>query len=416
MKQRGFLLVTMLALLIVLSAMPLSAQDAPVTMTLWVRDATSLIQILVDEWNATHDNQIELTVIPPAEFVTKFAAAIAGGEAPDIIGIDLIYTPAFAAEGQLVDLTAQVEQLPFLDDLSPAHMALGTYEGANYAVPFAAEGSFLIYNRGLFEEAGLDPDSPPTNWEEILEAARAITALGDDTYGYYFAGSCAGCNAFTFLPYIWASGGDVLSSDYTEPTLDDPMVRAALEFYRTMWEEGLIPEGAEIDNGADFVNAFGSGKIGMAGTGAFGISTYKNDHPEIDFGVTLLPGMEGGTASFGGGDVIGIPTGSPYIEEAWEFIEWLLTEEVQLGLYAANNNLPLRLSLSDNEYFEADPRLSVAASTLSVGHTPYSLVYNDLFNDPNGPWLLMLQTAIFDGDVDGAIEEAQDRFSQIMSD
>jgi multiple sugar transport system substrate-binding protein len=316
----------------------------------------------------------------------------------------------------LVDLTDKVEQLPFLDDLSPAHMALGTYEGANYAVPFAAEGSFLIYNRGLFEEAGLDPDSPPTNWEEILEAARAITALGDDTYGYYFAGSCAGCNAFTFLPYIWASGGDVLSADYSEPTLDDPMVRAALEFYRTMWEEGLIPEGAEIDNGADFVNAFGSGKIGMAGTGAFGISTYKNDHPEIDFGVTLLPGMEGGTASFGGGDVIGIPTGSPYIEEAWEFIEWLLTEEVQLGLYAANNNLPLRLSLSDNEYFEADPRLSIAASTLSVGHTPYSLVYNDLFNDPNGPWLLMLQTAIFDGDIDGAIEEAQDRFSQIMSD
>src|SRR5215510_7260792 len=247
MKQRRFLIITMLVLL-VLSAMPLTAQE-PVTMTFWVRAVNPLIQTLVDEWNATHDNQIELTEIPPDEFVTKFAAAIAGGEAPDIVGIDLIYTPAFAAEGQLVDITEKVQQLPFLDDLSPAHVALGTYEGANYAVPFAAEGSFLIYNRGLFEAAGLDPDSPPTTWDEILEAARAITALGDDTYGYYFAGSCAGCNAFTFLPYIWASGGDVLSADYSEPTLDDPMVRAALEFYRTMWEEGLIPEGAEIDNG-----------------------------------------------------------------------------------------------------------------------------------------------------------------------
>jgi multiple sugar transport system substrate-binding protein len=413
MKHRGFLMIMILALL-VLSAVPLAAQD--ITMTFWVRAVNPLIQTLVDEWNATHDNQIELTEIPPDEFVTKFAAAIAGGEAPDIVGIDLIYTPAFAAEGQLVDITDKVEVLPFLDDLSPAHVALGTYEGSNYAVPFAAEGSFLIYNRGLFEEAGLDPDSPPTNWDEILEAARAITALGDDTYGYYFSGSCAGCNAFTFLPLIWASGGDVLSADYSEPTLDDPMVRAALDFYRTMWEEGLIPEGAEIDSGENFVNAFGSGKIGMAGTGAFGISTYKNNFPDIDFGVTLLPGMDGGTASFGGGDVIGIPTGSPYIEEAWEFIEWLLTEEVQLDVYAANNNLPLRLSLSDNEYFEADPRLAIAASTLSVGHTPYSLVYNDLFNDPNGPWLLMLQTAIFDGDVDGAIAEAQERFTQIMSD
>ena len=91
-----------------------------------------------------------------------------------------------------------------------------------------------------------------------------------------------------------------------------------------------------------------------------------------------------------------------------------MSEEVQLEEYAANDLLPVRLSLADNEYFEADPRLIVAASTLSVGHTPYSLVYNDLFNDANGPWLLMIQVAIFDGDIDGALEEAQQRFSEIM--
>jgi multiple sugar transport system substrate-binding protein len=88
---------------------------------------------------------------------------------------------------------------------------------------------------------------------------------------------------------------------------------------------------------------------------------------------------------------------------------------VQLEVYAANNNLPLRISLADNKYFKEDPRLAVAASTLSVGHTPYSLVYNDLFNDKNGPWLLMLQTAIFDGDIDGAIEQAQQNFTDIMA-
>lgn len=401
-------------LVVLLGVMPVAAQDAPVTMSFWIRDTNFLIETLVDEWNSSHDNQIELTTIPAAEFVTKFAAAIAGGEAPDIAAIDLIYTPAFAAEGQLEDITDKVQALPFLDDLSPAHVTLGTYDGRNYAVPFAAEGSFLIYNKGLFEAAGLDPDSPPTTWNEMLEAARAITALGDDTYGYYFSGSCAGCNAFTYLPLIWASGGDVLSEDYSEPTLDDPIVREALQLYRTMWEEGLIPEGAQIDNGADFVNAFASGKIGMAGTGAFGINNYKTNAPDIDFGVTLLPGKDGGTASFGGGDVIGIPKGSAYVDEAWEFIEWLLSDEVQLEVYAANDNLPLRLSLSDNEYFQADPRLAIAASTLSVGHTPYSLVYNDLFNDANGPWLLMIQTAIFDGDIDGAIAEAQQAFADIM--
>lgn len=413
MNVRKVLLFTILAALL-LGSMPVMAQDA-VTMSFWVRAVNPLIQKLVDEWNASHDNQVELTEIPASEFVTKFAASIAGGEAPDIVGIDLIFTPAFAAEGQLVDITDKVQALPYLDDLSPAHMALGTYEERNYAVPFAAEGSYLIYNKGLFEQAGLDPDKPPTTWNEILEAARAITALGNDIYGYYFSGNCAGCNAFTYLPLIWASGGDVLSADFSTPTLDDPLVRDALQFYRTMWEEGLIPEGAQVDNGTDFVNAFGTGKIGMAGTGAFAINTYKTEHPDIDFGATLLPGKDGGTASFGGGDVIGIPKGSAYVDQAWEFIEWTLSEEVQLNIYAANNNLPLRLSLSDNEFFDADPRLKVAASTLAVGHTPYSLVYNDLFNDANGPWLLMIQTAIFDGDIDGAIAEAQQSFTDIMS-
>ncbi|MEZ4668216.1 MAG: sugar ABC transporter substrate-binding protein [Anaerolineae bacterium] len=413
MKIRKVLLMMVLSALL-LGTVPALAQDG-VTMSLWVRDATSLVETLVEQWNASHPNQIELTIIPPSEFVTKFAAAIAAGEAPDIASIDLIYTPAFAAENQLEDITDKVQALPYLDDLSPAHMTLGTYEGRNYAVPFAAEGSFLIYNKGLFEQAGLDPEKPPTNWDELLADARAISALGDDIYGYYFAGNCAGCNAFTYLPLIWASGGDVLSEDFSTPTLDDPIVRDALQLYRTMWEEGLIPEGSQVDDGANFVNAFGTGKIGMAGTGAFGINTYKTDHPDIDFGVSLLPGKDGGTASFGGGDVIGIPKGSAYVDEAWEFIEWALSDDVQLNTYAGNNSLPLRLSLSDNKYFDADPRLKVAASTLAVGHTPYSLVYNDLFNDGNGPWLLMIQTAIFDGDIDGAIAEAQQRFTEIMS-
>ena len=53
---------------------------------------------------------------------------------------------------------------------------------------------------------------------------------------------------------------------------------------------------------------------------------------------------------------------------------------------------------------------------MAIGHAPYSVKYNDLFNDGNGPWLAMLQKAIFDGDVDGAVAEAQARFAEIMGD
>ena len=404
-----------LALALALGSLPLSAQDEEINMTMWIRSTSFIAQSLVDEWNANNDSQIELTVIPPAEFVTKMGAAIAAGEPPDIASIDLIYTPAFASAGQLTDITEHVQALPFADDLTPAHMELGMYEGRNYAVPFGADVSFIIYNIGLFEQAGLDPDNPPSNWDEMLDAMRAVDALGDDIYGYWYSMGCAGCNAFTFLPFIWASGGDVLSDDYSEATItSDPVVREALEFYNTIWEEGLVPEGASIDTGSNFFGAFAGGNIGMAGLGNFALSLLQNDYPELSYGVFHIPGKDGGTASFTGGDVIGIPAGTEHAEEAWRFIAWAMSEEPQLEIYAANGHIPVRLALVDNEYFESDPRLLTAANAPSVGHTPYTVVYNDLFNDANGPWLEMLQVGILDGDIDGALELGQERFTQIM--
>jgi multiple sugar transport system substrate-binding protein len=409
------LLVTIALVFSFLQTTATHAQDG-VKIALWSRVANQpVLDVLSKAYNASHKNQIEVTLIPDAQFVTKFATAMASGAGPDIISIDLIYVPAFAAAGQMTDISDLAKKLPFFDKLSPSHVRLGVYQGKNYALPFSAEGSVLLYNKGLFKQAGLDPEKPPTNWDEIYNDAKKITALGNDTYGFYFAGSCAGCNAFTYLPLIWASGGDVLTEDGSKATLTDPAVKAALEFYKKMWDEKLIPEGAKVDTGSEFLNAFRTGKIGMAGSGAFSISTLKKENPEIDFGLTYLPGQKGGKSSFAGGDSIGIPAGSKYVNEAFDFIQWMLSDDVQLEQFAKSNQLPVRTDLAKNKYFDADPRLTVNAQAMAIGRTPYSLKYNDLFNDANGPWLTMIQTAIFDGKVDEAIKTAQDRFTQILT-
>lgn len=115
------------------------------------------------------------------------------------------------------------------------------------------------------------------------------------------------------------------------------------------------------------------------------------------------------------GTAIAIPAGTEHVEEAWRFIEWTLSEEAQVEIYAANGQIPVRLSLVDNEYFEGDARQHLAASALAVGHAPWSTVFPRLFNDPNGPWLEMFQVGVLDGDIDGALDVAQERFTQIMS-
>jgi len=396
-----------------------AAEEAPAggaTMSFWTRDSNQeQVRKLVDAWNESHENKIEVTVIPASEYMTKVGASVGAGAPPDLMAVDLIYVPQFAAAGQLTDITDLAKGLPYFEQLSPSHVRLATYDGKIFGLPFNAEGSYLIYNKGLFEQAGLDPENPPKTWAEIADAAAKIRALGEDIYGFYFSGSCAGCNAFTFLPLIWANGGDVLSEDGATATLTDPSVAGALELYRQMWADDLIPAGAQADTGTDFANAFTTGKIGMAGTGAFAINNIKTNFPEIDFGATFLPGAEGGESSFAGGDSIAIPAGSKYPNEAFEFIQWATSDEVQLEYYAKLNNLPVRTDLAENEFFAADPRLITAAQAMAMGKTPYTVVYNQLFNDANGPWLKMIQTAVFDGDVEGAVNTAQEEFTKILT-
>jgi len=127
-----------------------------------------------------------------------------------------------------------------------------------------------------------------------------------------------------------------------------------------------MPEGAKVDSGNDFFNAFETGKVGMIGTGAFAQATMKANHPEIEFGVTYLPGQNGGKSSFAGGDSIAIPKGSKYVKEAFEFIQWTLSDNVQLEQFAKNSQLPVRTDLAKNKYFDADPRLEINANAMAV--------------------------------------------------
>ena len=401
------------ALLAIGAAISAHAQN---TITFWVRDSDqAIVDPLVKAYNAHSATKVKLSVIPAGQFVTKFATSIAGGTPPDVAAIDLIYLPAFNEAGQMTDLTAQAKALPFFEKLSPSHIRLATYEGKLYALPFSAEASVLVYNKDLSKKAGLDPEHPPANFAEIEQDAQKITALGGDTKGFYFSGSCAGCNVFTMLPLIWASGGDILSEDGKTATLDNNAVRSTLSLYRKMWEAGYMPQGVQGDSGTSFFTGFATGKIGMAGLGAFAIGLLKEKYPNINFGVAPLPGQNGGSASFAGGDSIGIPKGCKKVKEAWEFIQWCLQDDTQINEFAKNGSIPVRTDIAENAYAKLDPRYVVVAKAMATGKTPYSTKYNELLNDPNGPWLGMVQTAVFGKGMDEAVKEAEEKFTKILN-
>ncbi|WP_324764465.1 sugar ABC transporter substrate-binding protein (plasmid) [Sinorhizobium meliloti] len=396
-----------------ISASMISVASAE-TISMWVRSGIGdSFKEVVKAYNASHEHKVELTEVPFAELVQKYATAIAGGQAPDALSLDLIYTPAFAAAGQLEDLTDWAKALPYFNSLSPSHVKLGTYEDKIYGLPLTVETSIFAWNKDLYKKAGLDPEKAPKTWEEITANAEKIRALGGDTYGFYFSGGgCGGCMIFTFTPLTWGAGADILSADGKTATLDTPQMRKAVDIYRNMVEKDLVPAGAASDNGVNFLS-FTNGKIGQQSLGAFAIGTLVTQHPEIDFGVTLIPGVDGKPSSFAGGDNFVVTKGTPKLEEVKEFLEYTYSPEGQ-KIMAKFGSLPTRGDIANEVLEGLDPRLKVGMEAIAVAQTPYTLQFNDLINSANGPWATFTNAAIYGDDVDGAFSNAQDEMQSII--
>lgn len=388
-----------------------SASDG--TISLWTRDTQKeFINLVADAWNDSHDTEVKVTVVPAAHFVQKLATTAASGDAPDVASIDLVYLPYFASTGTLEDITELADDLPYKDSLSPSHRALATYNERTYALPFSGEASVLFYNKDLFRKAGLDPERPPANYAEIISAANKISDLGPDTHGFAIAGQCGGCNVFEFTPHVWASGGEVLSDDGSKAMFDSQEVTDALTFYRKLYTDGTMPAQSRTDNGTHQPAAMQSGTVGMVPLGAFYAQVLKKDS-DVDFGVARLPGKDGGWSSFAGGDEIAVMENGQNKEGAREFVRWATGEQAQKVL-ADNNITPVRTDLIDEIYNPLDPRNKVFSEAMEKGHTPYSTVEHELFNDNNGPWVQMINRAVFGGDIADAQKQGQEAAQAII--
>lgn len=368
---------------------------------------------LVKAFNAAHQTQIELQIVPNAEMVQKYAIAAAGGSAPDLLSLDLVYTPAFAASGQLEDLTELVKSFPFFEYLSKAHLGAGTYEGRIYGVPMSADASVMLWNKRLFKQAGLDPEKGPTNWAEIEEFAGKVNAIGGDIRGFYFSGACGGCNAFTFMPLVWASGGEILAEGAKRATLNTSQMRDAVALYRGLVAKGYVPESAKTDTGANFFGGFATDKIGMSPIGAFAIGNLVKNYPKVEFGVTFLPGKTGGKASFAGGDNFVVTAGRKNLPAVREFLTFVYSLEGQT-LLAKLGSLPTRGDIAAEAVKSLDERYLIATEAMKIGKTPSSPVYNDIINSSTGPWKQMLNEVFFGNDVEGSLVKAEKTMQSII--
>jgi multiple sugar transport system substrate-binding protein len=368
------------------------ADDGGGRIEMWTRDDSApLIRPAVEKFNSQNkDITIKLTEIPSDSLPDQFSTALTANEAPDIISIDLVLVPYFSSIGAFTDIKDRFESLDFKDKFNQTMVHLGEWKGAQNALPFSADVSALVYNKGHFQEAGLDPERPPVTWQELRESASALTTGG--RYGYVYSGGEPGGHMFTFMPYVWGNGGEFLNENGTKALIDGPEAVEALRFFVELTRKyDVTPPGVVAYLGDEADIAFSSGRASMVTTGNFAIDVLNTEAPDLDFGVTLIPKNEGKQhSSFSGGELIAIPADSEYEEEAWEFIQFALSEEIQIDAWAKNGTIPVRSDFFDNEYFQKEPKYKVFAEALTVAECPYTTKYNELYN----PLLVAMQNAL----------------------
>ncbi|BFK93810.1 ABC transporter substrate-binding protein [Blautia producta] len=391
------------------------AASGKTEIVVWTRDsAVAAVKSAAKKYNEQNEN-VEVKVVeqPASQMADQLSLALSSGEAPDIVSLDCTKVPYFASIGAFADISDKYEALDYKDAFSEGMIKSGQLEGKTYAVPFAPDVSVLLYNKDQYQEAGLDPETPPKTWEELIDYSQKLTTA--DRYGYVYAGGDAGGHMFTFMPYVWNNGGEVLSEDGKTCELDSENAVAALSMFNDLTNTYKVtPPSVTTYSWNEAQDAFLTGKASQVVLGSAAIYSFiSGEHGDMNWGACLLPKGPDGTeyASFSGGDSIGVTSQCKDVDAAWEFIQFSLSKEVQVDELAKGGLLPARSDFFDNEYFNNTPEYQVLKEALEVGHTPVSLKYDEMYV----PILEAMQTCL-NGEKtpEQAFKDAAEAINKIM--
>lgn len=210
----------------------------------------------------------------------------------------------------------------WLGSFYPALMANGEIEGHVWGVPFQRSTIVAYYNKDKFREAGLDPESPPSTWDEMVAAGKALTK--DGTYGLMIPST--GYPYWMFQALAIQNGKELMSDDGLETYFDDPAVVEALEFWRSLSaEHGIMPTGT-VEWGT-LRQAFLEGQTAMMWHTTGNLTAVKGG-ATFDFGVSVLPGnVRPGSPTGGGNFYLFKDTTDEEREAALKLIQFMTAPE-----------------------------------------------------------------------------------------
>lgn len=385
-------------------------------------DAAKLIEAICDDFNAQNPD----IVVEPVytgnydDTVTKIQTAVQGGTPPDVF-VSLAtqrFTMADTGMAMFLDdlIAADPEGEAYIGDFLDGFMEDSYVDGKIISIPFQRSTMVMFYNKDAFAEVGLDPESPPTTWDELVEYGEKLT--NENRYGVGLALNSGSAQwAFTgFCLQNSENGENLMTEDGKTALFDTPGNVEALQFWLDLQNRYQIMAPG-IVQWTDLPTQFLSGEVAMIYHTTGNLTNIRNN-AEFDFGVAFLPGHKRVAAPTGGGNFY-ISSGIPEenVQAAWRFIKFCTEPERAMQWSIDTGYVPTRTSCFDTEigkaYFAEVPEAIVAFEQIPLAK-PELTTYNAaemwrILNDN-------IQSAVTgEATAEEALKNAQEQADELLS-
>ncbi len=344
MKKSIFILFSVMILFVLVVA-PLSlAAPVQIRYTRWAgTEEAKDFQALVNEFNKKNPGiKVVAEFLPWGAYWQKIQTTLIAGNAADVISLNAGEAVKYINKGVFYDLSKLSGARERLTEMAKNAQKIVTYNGQIVGMPVGIGLRVLVYNKAMFDEAGvpyLDPAKPLT-WEQFLAIGKKLTKIENGQVTQYAFQADSG-ELHKIL--INQAGGSIVDniSAPKKVTINSPEAIAALKYMKSLYDEQVIPPYKDvIGPWGNQDNAIVTGKVAIMFTGPWSLGTVKEKG--MKYGTApMFMGKERSTVGYVNFNAIAKNT--KHAKEAWKFLDWLTSKEGQIR-FAQTGDLPANIS------------------------------------------------------------------------
>jgi multiple sugar transport system substrate-binding protein len=298
--------------------------------------------------------KVDFDDVPSDDFQQTALTRIVGGTPPDTMELHPSWVLSFIGANQLTELGADRAK----DDKAayiPAQLDFWSREGKLYGMPYYSGPSFMMYNKTVFQKAGIkNPEELEKEgnwtWAALQEAAKkTVSGSGaEKVFGWDAAnGDATNVQFYTSVP-IWCNEGELINKDETAWTIDTPAVQEVFQWHADLiLKDKAIPLPSELQ-GISWL--FRTGRVAMAWAGRFRALEVTNVPFEV--GIVGTPKGKTGPINRDGPNASGLPVGGKNLDAAYKLAKFMGGPEAAPTYLASGRALPVQTALFDSDAFK----------------------------------------------------------------